>query len=195
MSAAEPASLIQRVEALAHSRWLLPVLLVIEIAETTFVPLPYEALFIALCAAARDRIWVFVAVTMLGSAIGGSILYLLGMSFAESIAAMFGAEAALVELTAVFAERGASFIMLGGTTPAPSYLINLAAGASGYPYLAFLSLFSASRFIRFALLGLLIYYFGDEIAGFWKRLPKWLRWVLSLLIAAALVYWFVSGFV
>ena len=195
MATADQPTLVQRVEALAHSRWLLPVLLAIEIAETTFVPLPYEALFIALCAAARDRIVTFVAITMLGSAIGGSILYLLGVSFADTVAAMFGAEAALAELTAVFAERGASFILLGGTTPAPSYLINLAAGASSYPYLNFLLLFSVSRFIRFAILGLLIYYFGDEIAGFWKRLPKWLRVSLTVLIAAALVYWFVSGFV
>ncbi|MEM9937363.1 MAG: VTT domain-containing protein [Pseudomonadota bacterium] len=195
MNAADRPSIVQRAETLAHSKWVLPVVLAIEIAETTFVPLPYEALFIALCAAARERTWMFVAITMLGSAIGGSILYLLGVSFADSVAAMFGAEAALAELTAVFAERGASFILLGGTTPAPSYLINLAAGASSYPYLNFLVLFSLSRFIRFAILGLLIYYFGDEIAGAWKRLPKWLRRMLTVLIAAAIVYWFASGFV
>ena len=184
-----------RLIAMAHSAWILPVLFVIEVIETTILPLPYEALFIALCAAARNRIWQFVLVTTLGSAAAGAIMYGLGAQFASDVAAWFGVEDSLAELTAAFAERGRSFILLGGTTPAPSYLINVAAGASGYPFGEFLGLFSLSRFVRFAVLGAFVYFFGDDIARFWNRLPNWLRRALTVLLIVGLIYWFVSAFV
>lgn len=192
-SAGRP-TLADRLVALAHSRWLLPVLLLVEIAETTILPLPYEAAFIALCLAARDRIWVFIAITVLGSAIGGSIIYAIGATYFDPIVARLGVEELAATYTDRFAERGASFIFLGGTTPAPSYLINLIAGATGYPYGEFLGIFSVSRFIRFAVLGGLLYLFGDQILNAWAGAPKWLRRMLTVVLIAALVYWFVSGF-
>lgn len=187
-------TLADRLVALAHSRWLLPVLLLVEIAETTILPLPYEAAFIALCLAARDRIWVFIAITVLGSAIGGSIIYAIGAAYFDPIVARLGVEELAATYTDRFAERGTSFIFLGGTTPAPSYLINLIAGATGYPYGEFLGIFSVSRFIRFAVLGGLLYLFGDQILSAWASAPKWLRRMLTVVLIAALVYWFVSGF-
>lgn len=189
------STLQSRLIAAAHSNWILPVLLLVQVAETTFVPMPYEALFVALCAAARQRIWLFVLITTAGSAIAGSIMYALGASFAGPVAEWLGAQATLAELQAVIDERGASFILLGGTTPAPSYLINFAAGASAFPYIQFVLLFAASRFARFLILGAVVYFFGESIAAFWQRLPIWLRRMLWAVLITALVYWFVSGFV
>ncbi|MEM7639901.1 MAG: VTT domain-containing protein [Pseudomonadota bacterium] len=186
-------TLTDRLVALAHSRWLLPVLLVVEIAETSILPLPYEAAFIALCLAARDRIWIFVAVTVLGSAIGGSIIYAVGATYFDPVVSRLGVEALAATYAERFAERGTSFIFLGGTTPAPSYLINLIAGATGYPYWEFLGVFSVSRFVRFAILGGLLFLFGAQITGAWARMPRWLKRTLTALLIAGLVYWFVSG--
>ncbi|MEM7006859.1 MAG: VTT domain-containing protein [Pseudomonadota bacterium] len=188
------SALEDRLASAADSLWVLPVLLAIEIVETTVFPLPYEALFLALCAASKNRIWLFVLITGVGSAIAGAIMYGLGASFAESVATWFGAEKTLVELTLVIQERGASFILLGGTTPAPSYLINLAAGAAGFPFWQFLSIFFFSRTLRFAILGAVVFFFGDSIASYWRRLPIWLRRGLWTLLIAGLVYWFLSGF-
>lgn len=182
-----------RLVALAHSRWLLPVLLLVEIAETSILPLPYEAAFIALCLAARNRIWTFVAVTILGSAIGGSIIYAIGATYLDPVVSRLGVEALAATYAERFAERGTSFIFLGGTTPAPSYLINLIAGATGYPYWEFLGVFSVSRFVRFAILGGLLFLFGAQITGAWARMPKWLKRILTALLIAGLIYWFVSG--
>ncbi|MEO0551477.1 MAG: VTT domain-containing protein [Pseudomonadota bacterium] len=186
-------TLTDRLVALAHSRWLLPVLLLVEIAETSILPLPYEAAFIALCLAARDRIWIFVAVTVLGSAIGGSIIYAIGATYFDPVVSRLGVEALAATYAERFADRGTSFIFLGGTTPAPSYLINLIAGAIGYPYWEFLGMFSVSRFVRFAILGGLLFLFGAQITGAWARMPKWLKRTLTALLIAGLVYWFVSG--
>ncbi|NQY96321.1 MAG: VTT domain-containing protein [Henriciella sp.] len=183
-----------RMVGLAHSRWLLPVLLLVVVLETSFVPLPYEAAFIALCLAARDRIWIFIAISVLGSAIGGSVIYALGATYFDPIIARLGVEELASTCTDRFAERGASFIFLGGTTPAPSYLINLIAGATGYPYWEFLGIFSASRFLRFAVLGGLLFLFGAQITSAWERMPKWLNRVLSIALIIGLIYWFVSGF-
>ena len=186
-------TLTDRLVALAHSRWLLPVLLLVEIAETSILPLPYEAAFIALCLAARDRIWIFVAVTVLGSAIGGSIIYAVGAAYFDPVVSRLGVEALAATYAERFAERGTSFIFLGGTTSAPSYLINLIAGATGYPYWEFLGVFSFSRLVRFAILGGLLFLFGAQITSAWEKMPKGLKRALMVLLIAALVYWFVSG--
>ena len=186
-------TLSDRLVALAHSRWLLPILFAVQVAETTILPLPFEAAFVALCLAARDRIWLFVAITVIGSAVGGSIVYALGAAYFDPIVARLGLEELAATYTERFADRGGSFIFLGGTTPAPSYVINLIAGATGYPYGEFLGIFSASRLLRFAVLGGLIYLFGEPILKAWSGLPRWLRRGLTILLIAALVYWFVSG--
>lgn len=187
-------SLADRLVALAHSRWLLPVVFLVEVVETSVLPLPYEAAFVALCLAARDRIWWFVAASVLGSSIGGSIVYAIGASWFDPIVAYFGLEALAATYTEHFADRGASYIFLGGTTPAPSYVINLIAGATGYPFWEFFGIFSVSRFVRFAILGGLLFLFGAQIVSGWERLPRGLKRALSVLLIAALVYWFVSGF-
>lgn len=196
MTQAAPTSrrtLTDRVVDLAHSRWLLPALLLIEIVETSILPLPYEAVFIALCLAARDRIWLFVAVSVIGSAIGGSIVYAIGSFYFDPIIARLGFEEMAAVYTERFAERGASFIFLGGTTPAPSYVINLIAGATGYPFGEFFGIFTVSRLVRFGVLGGLLFLFGAQITGGWERLPKWLKRGLSAVIILGLIYWFVSG--
>ena len=188
------ATLSDRLVALAYSRWLLPVLLLVQIAETSVIPLPYEAAFIALCLAARNRIWLFVAISVIGSAIGGSIIYAIGAAYFDPVITRLGVEELAATYTDRFAERGASFIFLGGTTPAPSYLINLIAGATGYPYGEFVGIFSVSRFVRFAILGGLIFVFGEQLLSSWAGLPRWLKRALTILIFVAIVYWFVSGF-
>lgn len=120
-------------------------------------------------------------------------MYGLGATFAESVAQWLGSETSLADLKAVVQDRGVSFILLGGTTPAPSYLINLAAGASGFPFWQFLSLFTISRLARFAALGAVIYFYGETIATYWERLPKWLRWTVSLFLVFGITYWLISG--
>lgn len=187
-------TLTDRLVAMAHSPWLLPVLLLVEIVETSILPLPYEAAFIALCLAARDRIWMLIAVSVIGSAIGGSIVYAIGAAYFDPVIARLGFEELAATYSARFAERGASFIFLGGTTPAPSFVINLIAGAAGYPFWEFLGIFSVSRFIRFAVLGGLVFLFGPQIVSGWERLPKGLKRALWVVLIAGLIYWFVSGF-
>ncbi len=179
--------------ALAHSPAIIPALLLLEILETTIVPLPYEAVFIALCLAARDRIWLFTAITVLGSAIAGSILYALGAGLADPIAAQLGIAETITAYEDVFSERGGVLIFLGGLTPVPSYAVNLVAGATSYPFWPFVGLFSLSRFIRFAILGLILYLFGDAITRGWERLPKWPRRVLVGAFLIAVGWWALSG--
>ncbi len=188
MKAARP-TLTERLVALAHSNGIIPVLLMVEILETTILPFPYEAAFIALCFAAPKRIGLFVAVTVIGSAIAGTILYALGAGFADPLADRLGVEAAVDSYKATFQERGGVLIFLGGLTPVPSYLVNLAAGASGYPYPAFVALFAASRFIRFAAFGLLIHFFGERVLGQWTKLPSWLRKTLIIGFLIGVTLW------
>lgn len=190
---AEPQRFTDRIVAAAHSFWVLPALFLLEIAETTFVPFPYEAVFIALCLAARDRIWLFTLITVIGSAVAGAIMYALGAYFAAPVSEWLGVGDTVDAYMDDFAERGASLIFLSGTTPLPSYLVNFVAGASGYSFAEFLTLFSASRFLRFAILGGLIWLFGDRITRGWAKLPLSVRRILWIALLVAVVVWTVSS--
>ena len=186
---AQPQRFTGRIVALAHSFWVLPALFLLEIAETTFVPFPYEAVFIALCLAARERIWLFTLITVLGSAVAGAIMYTLGAYFAAPVSEWLGVADTVETYRANFAERGASLIFLAGTTPLPSYLVNFVAGASGYPFAEFLTLFTASRFLRFAILGGLTWLFGERITRGWAKLPLTLRRILWIALLVAVIAW------
>ena len=186
-------SLSDRFLSIARSPKLLPFLLLFAVFETTFIPLPYEAVFVALCLAARPLIVALISVSVLGSAIGGSIVYWLGATYFDDVVLRLGIEELAATYSERFAERGASFIFLGGTTPAPSFVINLIAGAVGYPYGEFVGIFSASRLLRFGVLGLLLFVFGDQLIAAWSRLPAFVRRGLTVLLILGLIYWFVSG--
>lgn len=184
--------LTERFATLAHSNGVLPLLLFLEVLETTIFPFPYEAIFVALCLAAPNRIWVFLAVTVAGSAIAGSIVYALGAGLAEPLADQLGVREAVESYKATFDERGGVLVFLGGLTPVPSYLVNLVAGATGYPFITFLALFSLSRFIRFFVLGLLLRLFGEAILTQWSRLPVGIRRSMLIVFLALVAWWSVA---
>lgn len=188
-------SLADRMMPMAQAWWFLPALFVLEVAETTFLPLPYEALFIALCLAYPRRIWQFLLITILGSAVAATILYTAGAYLSDLLATRLQMEDQLASAVGGFQERGGVYILLGGVTPVPSYVINIAAGASGYPFVPFLAIFTFSRFLRFAVLAALLYYFGDDILRAWKRIPARAKQVATALLLIALSAWIISGFV
>lgn len=186
-------TLPDRLVALAHSNKIIPVLLLLEILETTVVPYPYEAVFIALCLAAPKRIWLFVAITVLGSAIAGAVLYALGAGLLDPLADRLGVESAVDSYMVTFQERGAVLIFLGGLTPVPSYLVNLVSGASGYPFFSFLALFSVSRFIRFGVLGLVLHFFGERLTRKWGQIPVLWRRIIVVMFLGVVIAWSVSA--
>lgn len=183
---------IEKFASAAHSRAVIPVLFFLEVLETTILPVPYEAIFIALCLAAPQRIWLFVAITAAGSAVAGAILYALGAGFVEPVADYLEVGEAVGSYKATFDERGGGLIFLGGLTPVPSYLVNLVAGATGYPFTTFLALFFVSRLIRFAVLGLLIRLFGDAFLARWSKLPVVVRRAILIVFLVAVTWWSIA---
>lgn len=185
----EKLTLEARLVALANTRAIVPVLLLVEVLESTVLPLPYEAIFIALCLAAPHRVWLFLLVTMIGSVLAACMVYALGAGLAGPVAQYFDAEAAIATYSAAFEENGPALIFLGAFTPVPASMITLAAGASGYPFATFMALFIVGRFVRFAGIALLLHLFGDTITSYWQRLPPRLRRVLYIALVVTVIAW------
>ena len=188
MNESKPA-FIDRIARAARSPFIYPALLLIEILETTFVPIPYEAILIALVLAAPERLWQFVAVSVLGSVIGGLILYFVGAGMAEPVAAFVGVESEIATYRETFEQRGGALIFLAAVTPIPGYIVNIVAGASGYPVTAFLILIGVGRFLRFAVIGWLVARYGTVIVDRWMSLPRRLRWTLLAALLVAATWW------
>ena len=192
MNVSQP-TIVDRFEKAAHSKAVYPVLLFIEVLETTFVPIPYEAILIALVLAAPERVWHFVFISVLGSMIGGAILYAVGAGLAQPVATFFGIESKIAGYLAVFDERGGVLVFLAAITPVPGYIINIVAGASGYPMASFLTLVALGRFLRFALIGWLVAQYGEAIVDRWNRLPRRVRWVGLAVLLVGVTWWSLAG--
>lgn len=187
-------SLAERFVAAANTRGILAGIVLLEIVGTALVPFPYEALFVALCLAAPRRILAFTAASVIGSVIGGSIVYAVGAGLAGPVASWLDVSAQVAAYGPTFEARGGVLVFLGGFTPLPSYLVNLAAGATGYPFPAFVALFTASRIVRYGVLALGAHLLGEAILHRWAAMPAWLRATVAGVLVVLVGAWSLAPF-
>lgn len=110
----------------------------------------------------------------------------------DDVAQLLNAEDTFATFRDRFQDEGGMLIFIGGLTPIPSFIVNLVAGASHYPFAAFVMLFTLSRLIRFAAIAVLVHVFGDAAKDLWARLPAWVRWSLLTVVSLALIVWMVA---
>ena len=161
-------------------------------AESIIFPLPLEVILLPMILGARQRVVLFVAVAALFSALGalaGGALAQQIQPFLTSIPMVDTADIARVE--AEFAAYGVWAIALGALTILPFKITVIAAGIAQYN-LGLLFVFSLLfRGMRYALIGALLYYFGDEAKRF---IDKWFGWLclLGIGVIGALVWYLTS---
>ena len=102
---------------------------------------------------------------MLGYAIGYFLFDAIGRPVLEFYHAMDSYEA----LKAGFAEWGVWIIIIKGMTPIPYKLITIASGVAQFDFLTFVGASIISRSLRFFLVALLLWWFGDAARSFIER--------------------------
>ena len=183
--------LYARTLALAASRHATAALVLVAFAEASFFPLPPDLLLIPIILARPRRAFLIAAVCTLASVAGGFLGYAIGYwlfaTIGRPLLEFYHAMDRYEAMRAAFAQWGIWIILIKGLTPIPYKLVTIASGVAHFNLLAFGLASLASRSLRFFLLALLLWRFGDPVRAFIERRLM----LVTSLFAAALIGGFI----
>jgi membrane protein YqaA with SNARE-associated domain len=164
----------------------------VSFAESSFFPVPPDAMLVPMALARPDLAWRLATICTVTSVLGGVLGYAIGFflfeALAEPVLRTYGYADALVRFEDWFQRWGAAVILVKGLTPIPYKIVTIAAGAAKMDFTTFLVTSIVTRGLRFFLLAALIRRFGPGVRDFIER-----RLVLvTSATAAALVLGFLA---
>ena len=179
--------------SLGQKSYALPALAILAFAESIFFPLPLEVLLLPMILGARHRVVLFVCVAAVFSALGAVGGYYLGVLLQDAIYAIPGVSEKRVQpLEDAMAQGGAWIIATGALTIIPFKVTTIAAGLFSYPSVLMLFVWSlVFRGFRYAVIGILLYFFGAQAKVF---IDRWFGWLclLAIFVIGLLVWWILN---
>ena len=159
-----------------------PVLFVWAFAESSFFPLPPDALLVALVLGARAKSFHFAGLTSIASVLGGIAGYLIGYFLWWSepgefsrIAHLFFdhvpgfTEAQFARVQELYDKWDFAVVFSAGFTPIPYKVITVSAGAFDISFAVFVLASAVSRSARFFLVAGLLWKYGEPVKEFIDR--------------------------
>ncbi len=165
--------LYRRTLALSASRRAPWWLAAVAFAESSFFPIPPDALLVPMALARPERAFRFAAICTVASVSGGALGYLIGYALftqlAEPLIRFYGYGPRFEAFRAMYAEWGLWVILIKGLTPIPYKIVTIASGAAGFSFPVFMAASAVTRGVRFFLLALLLRRFGVPVRDFIER--------------------------
>jgi membrane protein YqaA with SNARE-associated domain len=182
--------------SLAASRHAVWALAVVSFVESSFFPIPPDALLVPMIIADRQRAWFYALVATSSSVLGGFLGYAIGFfafdTIGEPLLRFYGVTEQYHSLQHLYDQWGAWLIVIKGATPIPYKLVTIASGAFHFDLATFTVASVISRGIRFFLIAALLWRFGEPIRDF---IEKRLTLVFSVSVAALVGGFLVVGMV
>ena len=184
--------LYARILAIAAGPNALAALLFVSFVESSVFPIPPDILLIPMILARPREAFRLAALCTLASVAGGLLGYAIGYFLFDAIGRpvleFYHAMDSYEALKAGFGRWGVWIIIIKGMTPIPYKLVTIASGVAHFNLAWFIGASIVSRSLRFFLVALLLWWFGDAARNFIER-----RLVLvTTLFAVALVGGFVA---
>ena len=165
--------LYRRVLALAASRHAPWWLAAVAFAESSFFPVPPDALLVPMALARPGRAWRLAAICTGASVAGGALGYLIGYALFDQLARpllhAYHYEAAFARFQSTYARWGLWVILIKGLTPIPYKIVTIASGAAKFDFPLFMAASVVTRGVRFFLLAALLRRFGEPVRDFIER--------------------------
>ena len=163
-------------------------LFIIAFAESSFFPIPPDALLAPMCYARRAKAFAFAAICTIGSVLGGVAGYAIGaLAFAsvgQPVIEFYGGADAMAELRLLYQEQGPMVVAFGAFTPFPFKVVTVASGAMAMDLGAFVIACLIARGARFLIVAALIWRFGEPIRAFIEKRLALASFVAFVLLAA-----------
>ena len=141
----------------------------VSFAESSFFPVPPDAMLVPMMLARPDRAWTYALICTVSSVVGGLLGYAIGLLLYDSVGSrlfeFYGLTEGAEAFRRSYAEYGHWIILLKGLTPIPYKLVTITAGFSSYSLGWFIVLSIATRGARFFFIALLMTRFGPAIKG------------------------------
>ncbi len=151
----------------------LPALGVVSFTESSFFPIPPDAMIIPMVLARPDQAWriafVATATSVLGGIAGYAIGYYLFETIGQAVIAFYGYQEKFAAFRDAYNEYGLWIILIKGLTPIPYKLVTIASGAAAFDFWIFIAASIATRGARFFLVAALLKRFGPPIRDFVER--------------------------
>ena len=183
--------LYQRVLALSASPRAPLWLAAVSFAESSFFPIPPDALLIPMALARPERAWRLALVCTIASVLGGILGYYIGYALFDVVATpllrAYHYEAAFARFKATYAEWGLWVILLKGLTPIPFKIVTIASGAAKFNFWIFMAASVITRGARFFLVATLLHFFGTGVRSFIERRLTLVTSLLALGVVAGFV--------
>ena len=149
-------------------------LAVVSFAESSFFPIPPDALLVPMVLARPDRAWLFAGVCTVASVLGGALGYAIGYFVFEELMrlplahALFGPDP-LGAFQVWYDRWGLAVILIKGLTPIPYKIVTIASGAAEFSFPIFMLASLVTRGARFFLVAALLRAFGPPVRDFIER--------------------------
>lgn len=154
------------IEKAAHrhaGRWLGA----ISFMESSFFPVPPDALLAPMVIARPEKAWRYAFIcslaSVLGALLGYAIGYFLFETVGQAILNVYGLGDKFDGFAASFNEQGWVIVFLAGFTPLPFKVITIAAGTTAMPLAVLIGAAIVSRSARFFLVAALLRVFGPPM--------------------------------
>ena len=171
-----------------YAEWLLGL---VSFVESSFFPIPPDAMLVPMALARPDRAWRYATVCTAASVAGGVLGWMIGALLYDTVGqwlvSLYGYGAKVEAFREAYREWGAWIIVLKGMTPIPYKIVTIAAGVAKMDLLAFTGASVVARAMRFYLVAALLYFYGEPIREF---IEKRLTLVTTVFVAVT-----VAGFV
>jgi membrane protein YqaA with SNARE-associated domain len=184
----------------AHTKYGAAALFLLAFAESSFFPIPPDALLIALVLGARTKAFRLAANCTAGSVAGALAGYAIGHYLWWTPASEFTALAqfffahipsftpkSFYDIQRLYEQYDFWIIFTAGFTPIPYKLITITSGAFNISMAMFVIASVISRGARFFLVALLIWKFGPHIKSFIDRYFNLLAIVFTILLIGGFI--------
>ena len=147
-----------------NASWFLSL---VSFTESSFFPIPPDILLIPMILAKRLNAWFYALICTLSSVAGGVLGYIIGYYFYSSIGLviveLYGLSDSFNIFENYYNEYGLWIVLGAGFTPFPFKFITIASGVFNLNIVFFIVAALIGRGLRFYLVALLLYTFGNTI--------------------------------
>ncbi|MFH1137835.1 MAG: YqaA family protein [Pseudomonadota bacterium] len=165
-------------------------LFAIAFAESSFFPIPPDALLIALCLVQPETSFYFALICSVGSTLGGMFGYFIGLKGGRPLLMKLFKSEKIKLVESQFKKWDVWAVGTAGFTPIPFKLFTISAGVFDLDFPRFVLTSMISRSARFFMVGALFYFFGQSIQAFIMKYFEVLT--LSFLVLLVLGFWVVG---